>query len=116
VFYKDGVRHGTWKEFFENGELKLSATFVKGKMEGEYATYYLGKKVAKKGQYVNGKQDGVWLTYNLKGLRTIYQKYNKGFLELERRFEEGKMVYEIDNLKNTVIDLRQKKEEEGEEK
>ncbi len=117
IFWKEGVRHGSWKEYFENGELKLSATFVKGKMEGEYTTYYLGKKVSRKGQYVNGKLDGVWMSYNEQGIYTKYQKYNAGILELERKYENGKMVYELDNIKNTVIDLREKKEgEEGEEK
>ena len=114
VYWKQDVRDGTWQEFFENGNIRLSTQFVNGNLDGEYKTYYAGKKISRKGQYVNGKLDGVWITYNEQGIYTTYERYKMGFLELERIYEDGIMVLEMDNVKHTVTDLRKNVEPEEE--
>lgn len=113
VVWENGLRNGEWKEFFENGQLKLSATFVDGKMAGAYTTYYLGNKISRKGQYVDGKMDGIWIGFDINGLKNSYQKYDKGFLEVEKKYENGKQVYLMDNINNKFIDNR-KKDDGGE--
>ncbi len=108
VNWKNGLRDGEWREYFENGQLKLSANFIEGKMAGSYVTYYLNGQISRKGQYVNGKMDGIWLGFDEKGIKNSYQKYNKGFLEIEKKYKNGKLVYLNDNINNKIIDNRKK--------
>jgi len=114
ISWKNGVKDGDWKEYFENGQLKLTATFVNGKLDGDYLSYFLNKKLARKGKYVAGKQDGTWISYDDKGgYKSIYV-FDMGYVEKETRYEDGKMILSIDNKNNKVIDYR-KNEDGGEE-
>jgi hypothetical protein len=58
--------------------------------------------------------DGVWYSYDEGGNYLSMEKYDNGFLEVERRYEGGIMVMEIDNIHHTVKDFRQKEEKEEE--
>jgi antitoxin component YwqK of YwqJK toxin-antitoxin module len=65
--YKDGVHHGTKKEFLEDGSIYSIKHFVDGILDGDYCqrmdridygdgeSYFLLK-----GEYVNGKREGPW--------------------------------------------------------
>jgi len=113
VTWQNGLRNGPWKEYFDNGQIKLSATFIDGKMAGIYITYYLGNTISRKGQYVDGKMDGEWIGFDQNGIMNSYQKYSMGFLELEKKYENGTQVYLRDYVNNKYIDNR-KKEDGGE--
>ena len=114
VIWDNGLRNGAWKEYYENGQLKLSATFVEGKMVGSYTAYYIDGKVSRKGQYADGKMDGVWLGFDKNGVKNSYQKYKMGFMEIEKKYENGRQVFLMDNVNNLYIDNRKK--ENGEKK
>jgi len=61
------VKSGTCTEFFEDGSLKGKARLVKGKLDGEFITYYGAGKMEKKGMYVKGKREGEWTTFYQNG-------------------------------------------------
>jgi len=113
ITWVNGKREGEWKEYFENGRLRLSTTFVNNKLDGDYESYYLNGQISRKGKYVNGLADGNWIIYNESGIYIGAEKWNMGKLELERKFKDGKMYWEMDNINHKVTDLREK--EDGEE-
>jgi len=114
VIWKDGKRNGIWKEYFENGKVKLSAEFSDDKMVGEYTDYASNGKVSKKGLYVDGKQDGKWISYNDNGGFNNVTIYKMGQIRNEKRYEDGKLILEIDKVNHKVTDYR-KKSDGGEE-
>ncbi len=113
--WKDGKRDGVWKEYFENGELKLSATFSDDKMVGDYSSYYLSKNISRQGKYVDGVQDGVWNAYEENGTFSSVIVYNNGHLDKETRYENGKITLIIDHVNNTVKNYLKNDDDGGEE-
>jgi antitoxin component YwqK of YwqJK toxin-antitoxin module len=115
VMWKMDVRHGEWKEFFENGRLKLSANFNNGKMDGPYLTYFLNGQISRKGLYVNGLSDGLWESFEENGTVKTIEKYRMGQQILEQRYENGVLYLEIDGVNHKVKDLRKAEDIETEE-
>jgi antitoxin component YwqK of YwqJK toxin-antitoxin module len=65
--YKDGVHHGTKKEFLEDGSIYSLENYTEGDLNGEYCRrldrvdYGDGESYfILKGIYVNGKREGTW--------------------------------------------------------
>jgi antitoxin component YwqK of YwqJK toxin-antitoxin module len=56
--YEQGVRHGSMKLWFPNGQLALEETYEKGKKVGRGATYYENGKVANEAQWVDDGIEG----------------------------------------------------------
>jgi len=66
------------KEYFENGNLKVSGLLKDNKKVGEWKTFYKNGKLKYKGEYFNDKKDGEWEEYHEnEKLITIF-KYEKG--------------------------------------
>jgi len=108
INWKGGVKNGSWKEFFENGQLKLSATYANDKLIGEHKSFYLNRRVSRKGKYINGKQDGPWIAYSESGVIVNKAVFDKGYLEKELRYENGKVVLIIDHKTGKTIDYTKK--------
>jgi len=87
-YYRDGgsvVRHGWYKEYYEDGNILLEATAFEGEHDGEWTYYHLGGEVKEIKTYVRGKAEGKWVSY-----------YDDGQIEKERHYVdnllEGKWV------------------------
>jgi antitoxin component YwqK of YwqJK toxin-antitoxin module len=52
--------------------------YVDGVLHGQYTTFYENGKVNTTGKYVNGKKDGEWISYNQNGKVEKKNKYKKG--------------------------------------
>jgi antitoxin component YwqK of YwqJK toxin-antitoxin module len=63
VWWKEDMKDGVWKQYFENGRLKLSAAYRNGKLEGEIITYYPDGKKETEGKYRQDVPDGKWVHY-----------------------------------------------------
>ena len=83
INYKDGIQHGSFKSFNEQGYVINDGTFKDGKQDGLY-TFYTGGSLTKapwKQQeinYKNGKQHGSYKQYNEQGHVVADHTYNEG--------------------------------------
>ncbi|MDC3087456.1 hypothetical protein OA343_02915 [Paracoccaceae bacterium] len=58
---KHGKKSGSWKQFYKNGQLHISSTYKKGKLDGMYEEYGVYGKEGPKGMYENGVREGKWV-------------------------------------------------------
>lgn len=79
--YKQGVKEGVWKSYYENGEKKEEAKYENGLLEGEYKSYYMNKKLKEEGEYEANQKTGKWIYY-----------YQNGKKESEGKYDEDKKV------------------------
>jgi uncharacterized protein len=64
VTYKEGVPHGTWTEFHEDGSVSAKGEMKEGQRNGLWIFYYPNGKTESEGNYENGEQIGKWKFYN----------------------------------------------------
>src|SRR5687767_8063865 len=62
------IRHGSYKQITENGDILLEGNYSNGTKDGLWTDYYYGPKVTvkSKGNYKNDIQIGVWEFYSRK--------------------------------------------------
>jgi antitoxin component YwqK of YwqJK toxin-antitoxin module len=74
TFFVDDIREGAFKEFYPNGKMKISGTYVKGLRTGEWVEYYntgqTMSRVRYKADYLHGwsyyyDKNGTQLSKNL---------------------------------------------------
>ncbi len=63
----DGVKHGSWREWYGDGKPKSAGTYVDGKMEGKWQTFHEDGSLKSEGIYKGGLKDGIWTQYYSKG-------------------------------------------------
>lgn len=78
LLHKKLGNDGIWKYYYKNGLLQTSKTFVKGKLEGPFASYYYSGKLKEKVNYKNDQPEGHYLSY-----------YENGNIETEGWLIEG---------------------------
>ena len=66
-YLKNGVRHGLWIAYWDNGQLRYKGNYKNGKSHGEHVAYYQNGQLRLKGKYVNGKREGYFQDYDIKG-------------------------------------------------
>ena len=52
---KDGEKHGLYRWYYPNGNLKVEGNYVKGVMEGEWKRYHENGELKSKKNYINGE-------------------------------------------------------------
>ena len=77
--FKDGLRHGVWVHFHDNGEVKSRGGFQDGLKHGSWIGFYENGQLFYKGRYVEGKKYGLWVSY-----------YDDETLFYQGSFEDGK--------------------------
>ncbi|MCX6308291.1 MAG: hypothetical protein NTY32_05470, partial [Bacteroidia bacterium] len=79
LFFADATQTklytGGYKEFYDNGELKLEMMIVQGKPEGPYVVYFQNGRPNEVRSYHDGKFHGVWRTYNENGMLISQAEY-----------------------------------------
>ena len=81
-FLKDGLRHGAWIYFYDDGEVKSKGRFKNGRKHGHWIGFYANGKLFYKGDYLDGKKQGLWFSY-YEDEKLFYQGY------FENGSEEG---------------------------
>lgn len=81
--FKNGVGEGIQKEYYDNGQLKVSFTFVSGQKEGKWIYYHSNGKKWEEGNFKSNLYDGKWTTWNEEGKKNLI-----------RTFEKDKMIKE----------------------
>jgi hypothetical protein len=64
---KDGLRHGEWKSWYENGNLWSVGTFANGLRHGKGVVYHPNGKKFIEGTYINGERAGTWMWWDENG-------------------------------------------------
>ena len=58
--YKDGIREGLWKWWYENEQLSIEANYKNGKLEGLYRAWHNNGQLLLKTNYKSGEEIGVF--------------------------------------------------------
>jgi antitoxin component YwqK of YwqJK toxin-antitoxin module len=108
ITYYNGEKNGTQKEFFLNGNLKITEDFANGKRNGKYIQYYRfpANQVCRYEEYKNGQLNGAYILYCPNGKKNTAGKGKNGLeygtwlrwdcddgrLLYKWRYKKGKMV------------------------
>lgn len=83
--YKNGKKHGPWKLYYPNGQLKSEATFHEGLYTGYYCSYHDNGAKKFEGWYApirgnsrDGRKEGEWLTHRRDGVPEERIVYDRG--------------------------------------
>ncbi|PWT96091.1 MAG: hypothetical protein C5B52_16415 [Bacteroidetes bacterium] len=74
------VPDGKYYEWYENGRLKDSCEFAKGKKTGQWRSWYVDGKPESEGKYMNDSCVGVWNWYHSTGELATREVYRDGKL------------------------------------
>ncbi len=61
--YRNGVRHGSFREYWHNGQIKCEGRFVRGMKQGMWKYYWNRFQLSSQGQYRDDLKDGFWTEY-----------------------------------------------------
>lgn len=73
--YKNNVRDGEWKSWYDNGILWSEGYFKNGVQTGISKTYYENGQLRYSGEFKNGKRIGTWHFYDENGRMVKEIKY-----------------------------------------
>ena len=102
------IKDGPFKEYHENGQLRLEGTYNNGKKDGLWKWYYLNGKLEGEGTYKDGQHHGTSKTYHDNGSPEDIREFEygslvswkvyhrRGYIKEEYRFDGGKVVDFID--------------------
>ncbi|WGH76434.1 DUF3352 domain-containing protein [Tenacibaculum tangerinum] len=65
----------SYKEYYENGQLKFEVDLKDGLKEGSYKSYYENGNLKIKGYFKNDTQDGTWKAYDEQKGNLIFKKH-----------------------------------------
>lgn len=66
--YENGLKEGDWVLVWtKNGRLKRKGSYVKGKPEGLWESFFNDGDFWSSGEYVDGKREGYWKTFTYDG-------------------------------------------------
>lgn len=89
------------KEYYDNGNLKVSGIKENGIDIGEWKFYFMNGKISKTGEYENGKLNGEWKYYHDNGKLRIIGKYQKGIdIGLWKYYHDNGVLRAIGKYKN----------------
>lgn len=90
--FVDGVKHGAWLKYFEDGKKWLVANYEQGELSGTFEMYKSDGKPELKGTYSVGSRHGRWLMYNENGSVRTQDFYHQGKMTKQKKengvFEE----------------------------
>jgi antitoxin component YwqK of YwqJK toxin-antitoxin module len=78
-YYRDGILHGPYADFWTNGQKKTVGKYRAGKKEGDWESYYNQFTLSSKGAYKNDVKEGTW-----------YGFWENGALKSQSLFAAGK--------------------------
>ena len=77
-FYSDGRIAQEYNEYFENGEKKITGTFVNNKKSGEWIEWFSNGQKKYIGNFLNGNRHGSWVEWDESGNEIIDGEYKSG--------------------------------------
>ncbi len=90
--YVNGKKEGLWKSYY-NGQLYFEGSYIEGLPDGEHIWYWDNGKVKEKGRFIAGKREGNWILNSYEGLRLLTVEYSDG---VEISIDGSKIDEDID--------------------
>lgn len=78
VEWKENVKHGVWKQYYQNGSARLSSQFENGMLQGSYEVYYSDGTIEIRGSYLDNRSHGTWRFYDESGKEVYAIEYVNG--------------------------------------
>ena len=94
---KDGIRIGTFLEYYENGQLELKRNYKDGVIDGLVESFHENGQLKSGENYKGGKLDGISENFNVIGTLTDTRVWKDGEILSHTRF---KYYYENGQLKS----------------
>ena len=66
--YKNGLAHGEWLEFYNNGNISLKGFYKFDTINGNFTSYYRNGKIKGRGRLRMGYRVGSWVYYDSLGV------------------------------------------------
>lgn len=66
--YKNDIKVGIWRTYYETGELAIEEFYVNGKLHGKFSAYHMNGVLMSHGSYKNNMREGYFYIYNEKGV------------------------------------------------
>jgi len=106
VTYKNGVRNGLMKTFYQSGKLRQTFWYVNGLRQDSAIWFWEEGQVFRTTPYINDTMQGVQKQYYRTGKLRARLSYNKGLRtpELEEYTTDGKLVTGYPQLVVNTID------------
>ena len=83
----NGLKNGSWKQYFKLGRLKSEGNYSMGKRDGIFIYYFANGTIDSKGSFKNNLKDGNWFYYDGEKANMKKLTYEKGKL-IEKKNEE----------------------------
>ncbi|MCX6283274.1 MAG: toxin-antitoxin system YwqK family antitoxin [Bacteroidetes bacterium] len=85
VHYSEGRKEGEWIQYFEDGKLKFKGSYSNDEKDGPFTAYYPGGKINFSGAYKAGHMDGTWSFYEENGEVMRSEKYSGGARIIDKK-------------------------------
>ena len=93
LHWKDDLKHGAWKQFFEDSTMRLSSQYKMDQLNGHYRVYNRDKVLLIDGSYKQGKMEGDWKFYDKDGKLNRLLEYSSG--EILNKADQEKWAKEF---------------------
>ncbi len=105
IEYKNNLRDGIWKQYFDSGKLKLESAYVRDTVNGNYVFYTDAGTVYCAGKYKKGLKEGDWNYKDINGKKYSIKYRNGKALndaEINKKFEDdlNKMLKDSPTLQD----------------
>lgn len=88
----EGMRNGSWKGTYKNGNKSYETTFNDDNPDGSYKSYWFNGKLKESGRYILGRKHGVWQYFDESGEMFLRVTYRKG---VEISYDNIKIIPEL---------------------
>jgi antitoxin component YwqK of YwqJK toxin-antitoxin module len=86
--WKEDMKHGPWKQFYEDSTLRLDSWHDTNQLHGTYQVYNRKQVLIMEGEYDHGKMDKTWHFYDEEGKEEHTLHYVKGELQNSEETDE----------------------------
>ncbi len=87
--YVNGVKHGLYSRFYDNGVPMIESAYSNDKLNGSYVHYYSNGMVKEEGFFKDGSKIGEWKIYDIEGNLVStdnYLDFNPDFSDIKEDF------------------------------
>ena len=116
--WNNNVLDGEYNTYYITGVPRIKMFYVKGKMHGNFESYYEDGTIWNKGQYKDDFRNGTWISYNREGKEVKIQEIDLGvvkqlFLGFQTpaqwlKIDVNEIAYIYQSPKGLVLQLRNK--------
>lgn len=106
IHYKDNLKHGTCKSYYENGNFRYEENYIDGKKDGKQIYYYMNGFESRKCRYKNNIPIFFWYEYDSDGNEIFKIDYWNGIKKSVMDYKSSKFIvyYKNEKIKSIYKD------------